>query len=207
MTMTALLAGGLPLIPVLTCNEPDALRTRLDEIGEAGILAVEVTLRTPRALDVIAACSGHDTVTVGAGTVLTPRQLDDVRQAGAAFAVSPGYDSELVERARHHELPYLPGVATSTEVLRACRDGVAEVKFFPAEVSGGPGFCAAMAEVYPGVRFVPTGGITLAGVAAYLGLPNVLACGGSWLTRPLIGPQAALSDTLDDIRRAMTVFT
>lgn len=207
MNVTDLLTGGLPVLPVLTCNEPAALRTRLDDIGQAGIRAVEVTLRTPRALEVIAACAGHHTVTVGAGTVLTARQLDDARQAGAAFAVSPGYDRDLVDRAGHHHLTYLPGVATSSEVLHAYRDGVAEVKFFPAGSAGGPGFCSAMAEVYPAIQFVPTGGITVMDAGSYLALPNVSACGGSWLSRALNASSQAFAEALGDIRAAVRSST
>lgn len=136
MSIAQLIAGGVPLMPVLTCDEPIHIAARRDEFAHAGILAVEVTLRTPDARAVIDGAAGHPVVPVGAGTVLTDTQLDDSMKAGAAFADGPGYDGRLVARAAQNNLPYLPAVATSTEVLRAYRDGVREVMVFPAALSG-----------------------------------------------------------------------
>ncbi|MFQ6331756.1 bifunctional 4-hydroxy-2-oxoglutarate aldolase/2-dehydro-3-deoxy-phosphogluconate aldolase [Nocardia sp. CWNU-33] len=207
MSIGAMVDGGLPVIPILVGDDPLALESRLDDFADAGIKAIEVVLRTPRSLEVLARAAGHPRVSVGAGTVLTPSQLADVVAAGAAFAVSPGYDPDLVAEAAQLDIAYLPGVATSSEVMRAWRAGITAVKFFPAEFAGGAPFLAAMAQVYPLMRFVPTGGIDLETAPQYLRLSNVIACGGSWLGHGLTDRRDLHIVTLAATRVALTPFT
>jgi 2-dehydro-3-deoxyphosphogluconate aldolase/(4S)-4-hydroxy-2-oxoglutarate aldolase len=122
-------------------------------------------------------------VLVGAGTVLTVDQADAAVDAGAAFLVAPGFNPRVVERAATLGVPMLPGVSTPTEIEAAIAFGLTTLKFFPAEVSGGTAFLKAVSGVYRAVRFVPTGGIGPDNLGSYLALPNVLACGGSWMVK------------------------
>ena len=121
-------------------------------------------------------------VLVGAGTVLSGRQGEAAMEAGARFLVSPGLDKSVVEVAMSADIPVLPGVATATEVQAAWNMGLRVVKFFPASLAGGPAMLQAMGSVFRGIQFMPTGGVSAANLPDYLSLPNVLACGGSWLT-------------------------
>src|SRR5207253_1156626 len=118
---------------------------------------------------------------VGAGTVLRPEQARAAADAGAAFAVAPGLSEEVVSASAAAALPFFPGVATPTEIEHARRLGLPVLKLFPASLLGGPGFLRAVAAIYPDVRFLPTGGIDTSTLGQYLAVPNVLACGGSWL--------------------------
>ena len=117
----------------------------------------------------------------GAGTVLTPAQAEQAFQAGACFIVSPGLDEGLAARCQSLRIPWIPGVATPTEIMVALRLGLTVLKFFPAEAMGGTKTLSALMPLFPDVRFIPTGGITSRNLADYLKLPNVLACGGTWL--------------------------
>jgi len=174
--------GGIKVIPVATFNDPEQAVRVARKLTADGMPAVEVTLRTERGLDCIRAISSTlPDVIVGAGTVLTPRQMDDARNAGARFLVSPGTTRELVDAARSGQHAWLPGVATPSEVMRMRRAGFDHLKFFPAESSGGVAFLKAIAPVLPDVRFCPTGGIDKSNAATYLALPNVFAVGGSWV--------------------------
>lgn len=170
------------VLPVLVIDDPDDAVPLAIALRDAGISTLEVTLRRPGALDairrIIAEVSG---VSVGAGTVTTPDQLDRLRRVGAAFAVSPGTNAALVRRARELELPYLPGVVTPSEVMAGVELGLTAFKFFPAGAFGGVGALRAYAEVFPQAHFCPTGGVGPDNAAEYLGLPNVVAVGSSWL--------------------------
>ena len=121
---------------------------------------------------------------MGAGTVLSVEQADRAIDAGAQFIVMPGFGAAVVARCISRGVPVFPGVVTPTELMRAIDAGVTDVKFFPAGTSGGLAHLKALGGPFPGVRFIPTGGIGLAELAAYLGLPAVLAVGGSWMVRP-----------------------
>jgi 2-dehydro-3-deoxyphosphogluconate aldolase/(4S)-4-hydroxy-2-oxoglutarate aldolase len=118
---------------------------------------------------------------VGAGTVLTVDQVDIAVKSGAAFIVTPGYSREVVRAGQERGIPVIPGVATPTEIQMALQDGITVVKFFPAEAIGGTRALSAMSAPFPGVRFVPTGGISQDNLEDYLALPSVLAVGGSWM--------------------------
>jgi 2-dehydro-3-deoxyphosphogluconate aldolase/(4S)-4-hydroxy-2-oxoglutarate aldolase len=140
-----------------------------------------VTLRTPAALDVIRAMASDPDMLVGAGTVLTPGQVEDAVAAGARFIVSPGFDREVVEACGRLGVPAIPGVATATEIQMALRAGIGVVKLFPAEALGGVTTLQALGAPFPALRFIPTGGITPENAGRYLEQPAVLAIGGSWM--------------------------
>jgi 2-dehydro-3-deoxyphosphogluconate aldolase/(4S)-4-hydroxy-2-oxoglutarate aldolase len=173
---------GVAVIPVLTIErEADAVplaRTLLD----GGLPLLEVTLRTPAALAAITAIAQQvPQVVVGAGTVQRPVDVVQACTAGARFLVSPGMTPELAAAALATELPYLPGVATPSEVMTARDLGISFLKLFPAEAVGGFALLQALAPVFPGVAFCPTGGIDECSAAKYLALPNVPVVGGSWM--------------------------
>ena len=174
--------GGVKIIPVATFNDPEQAVRIARKLAAEGMPAIEVTLRTQRGLDCVRAiASALPDVIVGAGTVLTPQQMDDAAKAGARFLVSPGSSRELIEAARSGHHAWLPGVATPSEAMRMRRAGFDHLKFFPAEPSGGVGFLKAIAPVLPDLRFCPTGGIDQSNAESYLALPNVFAVGGSWV--------------------------
>jgi len=148
-----------------------------------GLPVIELTLRTAVALDAIRAIADEvPEILVGAGTVLTPGQAKEACDAGAQFLVSPGATASLLAGMADTGLPSLPGTATVSEVLAVLEAGWTEMKFFPAEASGGTAFLSSVASPVPAARFCPTGGITAATAASYLALPNVGCVGGSWLT-------------------------
>jgi 2-dehydro-3-deoxyphosphogluconate aldolase / (4S)-4-hydroxy-2-oxoglutarate aldolase len=178
-----------PVIPILTVHDPELTVGLARALAAGGLGAIEVTLRTPRALDCIRAVAAEvPDVLVGAGTILSARQMDEATAAGARFLVSPGTSDELVRSAHASDRVWLPGAGTVSEAMRLADAGFAHQKFFPAEPSGGVAFLKALAPVLPHVRFCPTGGIDAARAAEYLGLENVFAVGGSWVT-----PAAALA--------------
>lgn len=148
-----------------------------------GLPAIEVTLRTPVAMDAIRAIAAEvEGAHVGAGTVLAPDDLDAAMRAGASFAVSPGGTTRLLDAADGHALPLLPGAASASEVMALAERGHRLMKFFPAVASGGTAWLRSIGGPLPSVRFCPTGGITPQNAADYLALANVVCVGGSWLT-------------------------
>ncbi len=173
---------GTSVIPVLTIEqEADALPLAR-ALGEGGLRVIEIALRTPAATAAIAAIRRElPHIVVGAGTLLRAADVAAAVHAGAKFLVSPGTTPELAASALASELPYLPGVATPSEVMAARALGLCLMKLFPAEALGGIGFVRALAPVFPGVAFCPTGGIDESDAADYLALPNVAMVGGSWM--------------------------
>lgn len=172
-----------PVIPVLVIDgehDPVALAETL--VG-AGLRVLEVTLRTPQALDAIRAMAGVPGAIVGAGTVLNERQLGEARDAGARFIVAPGLTENLTRAAKQSDLVYLPGVATAGDIMRGLDLGLTRFKFFPAEASGGLAAIRALAAPFGDVRFCPTGGITEATAPDYLAEPAVSCIGGSWMVK------------------------
>ena len=180
------LRAMLKLAPVIPVFVPDDVASAVQTaraLLRGGLPVIEVTLRTPQALDAIAAIAEQvPDMVVGAGTVLTPDQLKAVQQAGARFAVSPGATDALYWAARETGLPLLPGVATASEIQRGLEHGLDTFKFFPAVPAGGTAMLAAFAGPFADVRFCPTGGITPATARDFLRQSNVLCVGGSWLT-------------------------
>ena len=173
---------GVAVIPVLTIErEQDAAPLARALLG-GGLPLLEVTLRTPAALAAIAAIAREvPQIVVGAGTVQRPADVVQACTAGARFLVSPGMTPELAAAALATERPYLPGVATPSEVMAARDLGISFLKLFPAEAVGGLALLQALAPVFPGVAFCPTGGIDERSAAKYLALPNVPMVGGSWM--------------------------
>jgi len=174
-----------PVIPVVVLDDAAHALPLAQALLAGGIPVIEITLRTPAALDAIAAISNNlpDAV-VGAGTVTTPRLARQAVDAGAQFLVSPGTTSQLLDAMDDTGVPCLPGIASVSEAMRVLEHGQREMKFFPAEASGGRAFLTAIAPVLPAARFCPTGGITPATAPRYLELDNVACVGGSWLTPP-----------------------
>jgi len=172
-----------PVIPVVTITDPRQSVPLARALVAGGVCAIEVTLRTPCALEAIRiiAAAVPDAV-VGAGTVVEPQQIEAAMKAGARFLVSPGATERLIAAARQSAAPLLPGAATASEAMRLLEAGIAFQKFFPAASSGGVPALAALAGPLPQIRFCPTGGISAQDAPAYLKLKNVLCVGGSWLT-------------------------
>jgi 2-dehydro-3-deoxyphosphogluconate aldolase / (4S)-4-hydroxy-2-oxoglutarate aldolase len=185
--MQPLTSAGLlslaPVIPVVVLDEPAHATPLAQALLDGGIPVIEITLRTPRALDVIRSIT--DTVpgaVVGAGTVTTPGLVKQAVAAGAQFLVTPGTTEPLLDAMDDAGVPCLPGVASVSEVMCMLERGQRELKFFPAEACGGRAFLSAVASPLPDARFCPTGGITAATAPRYRELPNVGCVGGTWLT-------------------------
>jgi 2-dehydro-3-deoxyphosphogluconate aldolase/(4S)-4-hydroxy-2-oxoglutarate aldolase len=178
-----------PVVPVVVLDDVAHAVPVARALVAGGLPVIELTLRTPVALEALAAIAAEvPEITVGAGSVLTPGQVENAVGAGAQFLVSPGATRTLLEAMGASGVPFLPGTATVSEVMAVLEAGVTEMKFFPAEASGGAAYLRSIASPVPAARFCPTGGITAATAASYLALPNVGCVGGSWLT-----PAAALA--------------
>lgn len=178
--LEAILRRG-PVIPVVTMTDPALAVPLARALLEGGLEVIEVTLRTEAAAEAIRRIAAElPAMAVGAGTVLSPRQLEQVARFGAAFAVSPGATPELLAAARELPVPLLPGVATASELMLAGTFGHRLFKLFPAEPAGGIALLRAFAGPFPEAGFCPTGGIGPANAAAYLACSNVLCVGGSW---------------------------
>ncbi|MFD6190015.1 bifunctional 4-hydroxy-2-oxoglutarate aldolase/2-dehydro-3-deoxy-phosphogluconate aldolase [Streptomyces sp. NPDC060275] len=171
-----------PVVPVVVVDDLADAVPLARALVAGGLPAIEVTLRTPVALDAIRAIAAEvPGAVVGAGTVVTAGQVAEVVAAGARFLVSPGWTDALLEAMRTSGVPFLPGVSTTSEVVALLERGVREMKFFPAEAAGGTAYLKALAAPLPQARFCPTGGITPASAPKYLALPNVGCVGGSWM--------------------------
>ncbi|KQP23810.1 2-dehydro-3-deoxyphosphogluconate aldolase [Methylobacterium sp. Leaf102] len=181
MTSIDALMRSVPVIPVLVVEDVAHAEPIARALVAGGLTALEVTLRTPAALEVIRIMSGVEGAVVGAGTVLNPRDLDAALQAGARFIVSPGLTESLTRAAIDRGVPYLPGIANSADIMRGLDHGLDRFKFFPAEAAGGIKALKALAGPFHAVRFCPTGGITEATAPDWLALKPVLCVGGSWV--------------------------
>ena len=170
-----------PVIPVLVVEDAADARPIAEALVAGGLRVLEVTLRTPAALDVIREMAKVEGAVVGAGTVLNSRDLQASLDAGARFIVSPGLTEPLGREAVAAGIPFLPGIANAGDIMRGLDLGLNRFKFFPAEESGGLKALQALAAPFHEVRFCPTGGITLDTAAAWLAHPSVLCVGGSWL--------------------------
>jgi 2-dehydro-3-deoxyphosphogluconate aldolase/(4S)-4-hydroxy-2-oxoglutarate aldolase len=178
-----------PVVPVLAIDSRAAALPLARALVEGGLPVLEVTLRTPAALEVIQALAEEvEGAVIGAGTVLTPGQYRAAERAGARFVVSPGATKALLEAAAASAVPFLPGSATASEVMRLLELGYRCLKFFPAAPAGGAAYLKALAAPLPEARFCPTGGIDAAAAKEYLALPNVICVGGSWVAPgPAVG--------------------
>lgn len=184
---TAEFVSAHRIIPVLVIDDPGRARDLAHALAAGGITCAEVTLRTPAALEALRLMTAVPNFLAGVGTVRTVAELEAARAAGAAFAVSPGLDEQIVSAATKHGMPVLPGVATASEVQLALRLGLRVVKFFPADRLGGLDTIRALRGPFPEVGFVPSGGVTASSAIEYLADPGVPAVSGSWMaTRDLI---------------------
>ena len=195
--------GILPVVELEDLNQADDLFAAL---SAGGIAAAEITLRSPdSAVALEKLIERHPDALLGAGTV---RTLDDARRMvgiGASFVVSPGTDEEMIDYCLQHDVLVLPGVCTPTEVLRALRVGARLLKFFPAEAAGGVRFLKALSGPFRDVNFVPTGGISEANLETYLRLPQVAACGGSWMVAPELLVAGKFGEIAELARRALDI--
>lgn len=175
------LCARAPVIPVLVVEDAGRAVPLAEALVAGGLPVLEVTLRTPAALDVIRAMAGVAGGVVGAGTLLTPEDVRAAKAAGARFGVSPGVTDRLIAACEAEDLPLLGGVATVGEAMGLLERGYDVAKFFPAEANGGAAALRAFAGPLPQMHFCPTGGVTPANAPDYLALPNVLCVGGSWV--------------------------
>ncbi len=171
-----------PVIPVLVVEAPKKAIPMAEALVRGGLPSIEITLRTPRALEAIKAVSENvEGAIVGAGTVLTRKHYEDAVGAGSRFIVSPGATEALLDAAEESHVPLLPGAATSSEVMRLLERGYERLKFFPAEQAGGAAYLKSLSSPLAAAKFCPTGGVTIDKAPDYLKLPNVLCVGGSWI--------------------------
>jgi 2-dehydro-3-deoxyphosphogluconate aldolase/(4S)-4-hydroxy-2-oxoglutarate aldolase len=174
-----------PVVPVVVLT--DANDARGHALLAGGITVIEVTLRTPAGLAAIRALANAlPELTVAAGSVLTPDHVDQVIDAGAELVVSPGLSTAVLDRAQHHGVPALPGVASASEIMSAVNYGLAAVKFFPANLLGGPAMIRALNAPFTSMTFMPSGGVSVTNMGDYLALPCVPAVSGSWMVDPAL---------------------
>lgn len=179
--ITREICGLAPIVPVLVVDEVAHARPLAEALVAGGLPALEVTLRTPIALEVISEMAKVSGGHVGAGTLVTPEDVRAAKAAGATFGVSPGATDALLAACEEEELPLLPGAATASEAMQLLSRGHDMLKFFPAEASGGAPALKAIGAPLPQIAFCPTGGVSPDNAGAYLRLPNVICAGGSWV--------------------------
>jgi 2-dehydro-3-deoxyphosphogluconate aldolase/(4S)-4-hydroxy-2-oxoglutarate aldolase len=179
--LAAKVCGLAPVIPVLVVDDASIAGALAAALVAGGLPALEVTLRTPEALDVIREMAKIEGGVVGAGTLLTSKDVEAAKEAGATFGVAPGATARLLDACEANDLPLLPGAATATESMALLERGYTVQKFFPAAANGGAPALKAIGAPIPQVKFCPTGGVSLANANEYLSLSNVLCVGGSWV--------------------------
>ena len=175
----------LRLVPVIVIDDHSGASSLAQALVDGGLPCAEVTFRTKGAREALERISAEfPQILAGAGTVLTPAQAKEARDAGARFVVAPGFSPAVVEYCIEHDIPVFPGIATPSEIEAALMRGLNVLKFFPAEPLGGLSYLKAISAPYGMVEFMPTGGISLQNVGSYLSFPKVVACGGSWIAPP-----------------------
>ncbi len=179
--LTAKVCALAPVIPVLVIDDASRAADLARALIAGGLPALEVTLRTPAALEAIAEMAQVPGGVVGAGTLLSEKDVEAAKDAGATFGVSPGFTRRLLDAAEANDLPMLPGTATPSEAMYLLQRGYSVAKFFPAEANGGIPVLNAWGAPLPRIRFCPTGGVSLQNASDYLALPNVACVGGSWV--------------------------
>lgn len=180
-TETRAICELAPIVPVLVIEDAAQARPLAEALVAGGLPALEVTLRTPAALDAIRRMAEVPGGVVGAGTLVTPEDVRAAKAAGARFGVSPGATDRLIAACEAEGLPLLPGAATASEAMRLLEMGYDMLKFFPAEASGGAPALKAIGAPLPQISFCPTGGVSPGNAETYLSLPNVVCAGGSWV--------------------------
>ena len=193
------------LVPVVRLDELASATRLADALLAGGLPLAEITLRTPIALSAIEALAQRDDIAVGAGTVLNRSQAADCIQAGARFIVSPGLDPELVTYCQDRDVPVFPGVSSASEIQAAYNLGLRQVKYFPAEASGGVTSLKALAAPFHQMQFIPTGGIHPDNLLDYLHLDCTLAVGGSWMVKPALYASGDFSQVTDLTRAAVAM--
>ena len=172
----------LKIVPVIVIDDPENAVPLAAALSEGGLNCAEVTFRTAGAKEALRRIAAErPEMLAGAGTVLTPQQAREAREAGAQFVVAPGFNPAVVDYCLEHEIPIYPGVCTPTDVEAALSKGLKTVKFFPAEPAGGVAYLKAIAAPYTMMQFIPTGGINAQNIGGYLAMKSVVACGGSWM--------------------------
>ena len=172
----------LKLVPVIVIDDPKSAPALGRALAEGGLPCAEVTFRTPAAREALTRLTSEcPEVLAGAGTVLTPSQAREALDAGAKFIVAPGFNPNVVDYCLENDVPVFPGVATPSEIEAAMTRDLTVLKFFPAEPLGGVSYLKAISAPYGALEFMPTGGISIQNVGAYLAFPKVVACGGSWM--------------------------
>ena len=178
---TAEICRLAPVVPVLVIDDAATARPLAEALVAGGLPALEITLRTPAALEAIREMAGVPGGVVGAGTLITPEDVFAAKEAGARFGVSPGATDRLLAACLEADLPLLPGAATATEAMALLESGCTVQKFFPAEAAGGAAALKAIGAPLPQIKFCPTGGVSPANAPDYLALSNTLCVGGSWV--------------------------
>lgn len=183
MNETLKLLSQHRIVPAVVIDDLDQVRPLADAMVAGGLPVIEVTLRTPVAMDAIRMLVQRQDILVGAGTVMTLKQFEDVRRLGAQFIVTPGLDEAVIRHANYRDLPVIPGAVTPTEIMQAQNLGVKLVKFFPSHAFGGLPTIDALSGPFPDMKFLPTGGISLENLATFLQHPSIFGCGGTWMAR------------------------
>lgn len=197
---------GLGIVPVVVLEKVEDAAPLAHALMDAGMKSAEVTFRTACAAECIAAMAeAEPEMCVGAGTVLNTKQVNEARAAGAKFIVSPGFNADVVKYCIQLDLPVLPGTVTPSEVTAAENMGLKVTKFFPAAQYGGISTIKALAAVFGGHRFMPTGGVNTGNVEEYLGSSAIIACGGTWMVKPAMFADGDFSKVEQTAREAMEV--
>ena len=194
------------LVPVIVIDDAGKAPALGKALAAGGLPCAEVTFRTAGARDALARLTGEcPDVLAGAGTVLTPAQAREARDAGAKFIVAPGFSPAVVDYCIEQEIPVFPGIATPSEIEAALWRGLKVLKFFPAEPLGGVAYLKAISAPYGSVEFMPTGGVSVQNVASYLAFPKVVACGGSWMAPSDWIAGGDFERITDEVRKAVAV--
>ena len=201
------LLNTIRLVPVVVIEDAGLAAPLAEAVAGGGLSCVEITLRTEEALSAIEIMAARAGMIVGAGTVLSTLQAEAAVDRGARFIVSPGMSPTLVDWCQARDIPVVPGCATPTEIQLAMERGLDTVKFFPAEQLGGVKMLATLAAVFQTMHFMPTGGIPPANLLDYLALPQVVACGGSWLVKPEWLRQGNFARIREEIAKVVGLLT
>jgi 2-dehydro-3-deoxyphosphogluconate aldolase / (4S)-4-hydroxy-2-oxoglutarate aldolase len=193
------------LVPVIVIDDAGKAPALGRALTEGGLPCAEVTFRTSEAREALARLTGEcPDVLAGAGTVLTPAQAKEARDAGAKFIVAPGFSPAVVDYCLENHIPVFPGIATPSEIEAALSRGLRVLKFFPAEPLGGVSYLKAISAPYGSIDFMPTGGVSIQNVGSYLAFPKVVACGGSWMAPSEWIAAGEFQRITDEVRTAVT---
>ncbi len=194
------------LIPVITINSVSHAAPLAEALINAGQTTVEVTLRTPESLSALAEMARFSELLIGVGSVKNATDLSNAVNAGAQFAISPGYSDAIADKATDLDITYVPGISTATEIMQALAHDLKVLKFFPAETSGGVKSVQALSAPFPGVTFIPTGGINATNALSYLAIKSVIAVGGSWMVTSKLLDEGNFNEITRLTREAITEF-